>query len=204
MANSFIAGTKGYEKALSRFIESTHRIRFTELHHDFLPFIPSTPCLVLDVGAGIGRDAAVLAEMGHEVLAVEPLKEFRVPGQSMYRDRPISWMDDSLPALDNLKAYASQVDFVLASGVWHHLAPEEQQTALNRVAQLMKKSGIFAASLRHGPAGAGTHVFPIDVQQTIKQAEQLGLTCLLLLENQPSLLPNKAQVNWTRVVWKKD
>ena len=38
---------------------------------------PAAPGLVLDVGAGIGRDAAWLAGLGHDVIAVEPSAAMR-------------------------------------------------------------------------------------------------------------------------------
>ena len=40
--------------------------------------LPDQPALVLDVGAGSGRDAAWLASRGHEVIAVEPSKQMRI------------------------------------------------------------------------------------------------------------------------------
>ena len=64
--------------------------------HDLLPQGPGN---VLDVGAGSGRDAAWLASMGHDVVAVEPSVSMRAAASSMHPDPGISWMDDKLPEL---------------------------------------------------------------------------------------------------------
>jgi len=42
---------------------------FEEIHADIPPFLPPKPGLVLDVGAGSGRDAAWIANHGGEMLA---------------------------------------------------------------------------------------------------------------------------------------
>jgi SAM-dependent methyltransferase len=47
--------------------------------------LPKPPALVIDVGAGTGRDAAAFAEAGYEVIAVEPSS-----GQRRHRKAPLS------------------------------------------------------------------------------------------------------------------
>lgn len=197
-----VKGVKGYAKVTNKFIEATEKISFKELHKDFLPFIPKKPSWVLDLGAGIGRDALELADMGHKVAAVEPLKEFRDVAKKLYDSFNITWINDSLPKLKLLDV-PNQFDFILASGVWHHLDNEEQRSALLRVTELLNLNGIFAVSLRHGPAGSGTHIFPTNGEETIKWAEFYGLSKLLCLRNQPSLMKNKENVTWTRLVFTK-
>jgi len=197
-----ISGTKGYSEVAELFIEASNEIDFRELHQAFIEFIPAKASRILDVGAGSGRDAAALADMGHTVVAVEPIKEFRCAGKERYNSSTIEWLDDSLPMLPQL-AKTNQFDVVLASAVWHHLNHDEQQQAMKRIAQLLISGGIFALTLRHGPAGVGTHVFPTDGQQTIENAKSCGLTPLLHLPNQPSLMSGKEAVTWTRLVFKK-
>ncbi|WP_279633359.1 class I SAM-dependent methyltransferase [Leptospira dzoumogneensis] len=112
-------------------------------------------------------------------------------------------MDDSLPSLAKLSGYNNQFDFILSSGVWHHLDKEEQLLSMRRVSELLKQNGIFALSLRNGPAGRGTHVFPTDGKISIDHASKFGLRNLLIIENQPSLMKNKEDVAWTRLVFQK-
>lgn len=201
MKKNHVLGTKGYPEVLLKFIEATTAIDFTELHKDFLQFIPKQKSRILDFGAGIGRDAAVLTNMGHLVTAVEPTEEFRAVGKSLYGAQSINWIDDSLPELLSLENQNNHFDFILASGVWHHLDHSEQYYSMLRISKLLSLNGIFALTLRHGPAGVGKHVFSIDSDQTIRNAKSCGLKTLVAVKNQPSLMKNKEKVSWTKLVF---
>lgn len=197
-----VPGTTGYAEVTARFIEATRAIDFAHLHAPFLDLIPTAPTRALDLGAGIGRDAAALAEMGHEVVAVEPLTEFLRAARSLYPDPRITWLKNALPELSLLGSEAT-FGFVLSSGVWHHLDPDEQRRAMARIAALMAPGAVFAVSLRHGPAGAGSHVFPTDGVTTAELASVHGLRAVVHLPHQPSLMPGKEAVSWTRMAFVK-
>jgi len=47
-------------------------VTFEHVHDWLLSALPDRPGIVLDVGAGTGRDAAWLAAHGHEVVALKP------------------------------------------------------------------------------------------------------------------------------------
>ncbi len=198
-----IAGTRGYAETIPKFIEGTMAIDFQTLHRDFLPFIPRVPSHILDVGAGIGRDAFEFWKMGHTVVAVEPLLEFRTTGKDLYQSSTIEWWDDALPTLEKLDNYLDTFDFTLASGVWHHLNLKEQTIAMQRISELLNPGGLFALSLRNGPAGAGKHIFPTELRQVEISAKRNGLIPIFNSKNQPSLMPNKPQVIWDKLVLKK-
>ena len=198
-----VKGTKGYLEVAESFIEASVAIDFMELHQSIVEFIPTNPGRVLDIGAGVGRDASVISEMGHFVVAVEPIDDFRGTARKLYDSPNIDWVDDSLPMLTSLGEQPDQFHFVLASAVWHHLDDTEQQLAMSRVSQLLRPGGIFALSLRHGPVGAGTHVFATDGGQTIRHAKACGLTTLLNLPNQSSVMKGKESVTWTRLAFVK-
>lgn len=197
-----VPGIEGYADVLEKFIEATVSIDFAELHKDFIPFIPKNPVRVLDLGAGIGRDASVLSSMGHTVTAAEPSEALLEAGKNLYPDSSIHWVQDSLPDLQCLGSDV-KFDFILASGIWHHLSPYEQALSMIRVFELLEENGIFAISLRNGPAGAGSVIFPTNAEKSVEQAEKTGLKTLLFIENQPSLMKGKEQVKWARLVLQK-
>ncbi|MCA3360824.1 MAG: hypothetical protein ING08_01560 [Roseomonas sp.] len=58
-----------YNRGFREFTAAYEAFGFEEIHADALPFLPPTPGLVLDVGAGSGRDAAWFANHGWEVIA---------------------------------------------------------------------------------------------------------------------------------------
>jgi SAM-dependent methyltransferase len=55
-----------------------------EVNHWLIPYLPKKPALILDIGAGTGRDAGWLASLGHEVVAVEPAQRMRVYAQKQH------------------------------------------------------------------------------------------------------------------------
>ncbi|KXH81297.1 class I SAM-dependent methyltransferase [Chryseobacterium kwangjuense] len=197
-----VPGIAGYADVLEKFIDATVSIVFTELHKDFIPFIPEISGRILDLGAGIGRDASEFSAMGHSVTALEPSEALLEAGKKLYPDASIHWVQDSLPDLQNLDSDL-KFDFILASGVWNHLNPDEQQCVFIKISKFLSDNGIFALSLRNGPAGAGSCIFPTHAGNTVLQAEQTGLKTLLFLENQPSLMKGKENVTWSRLVFQK-
>lgn len=65
-----VRGTEGYGTSVERFAAATESIDFNTLHSPYLNLIPTEPSYVLDIGVGVGRDASVLASMGHLVTGV--------------------------------------------------------------------------------------------------------------------------------------
>ncbi|TGN09676.1 class I SAM-dependent methyltransferase [Leptospira ilyithenensis] len=195
-----VKGIEGYSISIDKFIDATTKIEFSELHKDFLIFLTDQNASILDIGAGIGRDAFYLANIGHSVIAVEPLQEFIDVGKKLYPHQNIRWINDSLPNLESLNLHHGCFDFILASGIWHHLNDVEQLDSLIKIKNLLKPNGIFALSLRNGPPGLGTHVFPTNTTLTVIHAQKIGLKKIFLIENQPSLIKSKKDVFWSKLV----
>lgn len=199
-----VPGTQGYERAARRFIEISQALSFHVVCKDFIGYLPPSPGRILDAGAGAGQNAAALAAMGHAVVAVEPLKVLLDAARVTYAGLSVSWRRDSLPDLASLGERQRQFDVILVDAVWHHLDEAERQRALTRFAYLLDDGGVCALSLRNGPAGVGTCVYPTDASHTIAQANAVGLRCIMQLEDQPSLLPNKEDVIWAKLVLQKN
>jgi 2-polyprenyl-3-methyl-5-hydroxy-6-metoxy-1,4-benzoquinol methylase len=198
-----IPGTKGYDRFVNCFIKSSQSLSFKESCNDFLEFLPPIPGLVLDVGAGAGQNSAALARLGYSVVAVEPMSDFLDAAQIKYSSFPIRWLSGSLPMVECLGSDQRKFDLIIVIGVWHHLNEVERAQAMKRLVSLLNKDGICAFSLRNGPPGMGTHVFQTDANHTIEQAEELGLTCIFIREDQPSLLKDKDDVKWARLVFRR-
>ena len=198
-----VPGTQGYEQVVDAFIEASKTLDFDEVNKPFLEFLPCAPSRILDVGAGAGQNAAALANRGHSVVAVEPLAAFLNAARSAYGASNVTWVEDGLPSLGKLGDCAGQFDFILVQGVWHHLDEEERRLAMARLSSLLGEGGVCAMSLRHGPAGAGTRVFPTDGRSTASLAREHGLEVVLHHANQPSLMKNKRAVTWTHMAFRK-
>jgi SAM-dependent methyltransferase len=195
------AGTTGYERVASGLLSA--RLCFEEVHRYVLHLIPVHPARILDVGAGPGHDAATLAARGHAVTAVEPTPELREGARGLYRELPIEWVDDCLPALEHLTAARPRpFDFILVEGVWAHLTEEERAEACPVLAGLLAADGVLAISLRHGPAARGRITHPVTAIDTIALAEAAGLKTLVNVETGSIQDVNIAScVTWTRLAF---
>lgn len=203
-----IQGTEGYEKFIPIFIESSQALSFQEVCKDFIGFLPSPPARILDAGSGAGQHATALALLGFTVIAIEPMPEFLNAAKNTYKNASVKWLSGSLPHLtclnsDTLNPDKELFDFVLINGVWHHLDKSEREQAVIRLAAIIKQGGRCAISLRNGPAGMGTRIYPTDATLTIETFKNHGFECILNLQNQPSIFSYKENVNWSRLVLQK-
>lgn len=88
------------------------------LHAWMSDLLPGEPSLVVDVGAGTGRDAAWFAAAGHEVIAIEPSSAMRAEGRWRHDVSRVTWVDDSLPSLPRVAPSGldeQQVELALAA-----------------------------------------------------------------------------------------
>ena len=79
-----IKGTDGYAEQAEQLLIQYEELEFETGHSDVLSLIPKSPCKVLDIGSGTGRDAAYFARTGHRVVSVEPTDELRVPASRLH------------------------------------------------------------------------------------------------------------------------
>ena len=197
-----ISGTEGYAQQAEALVGRYDGLSFAAVHKDVLRLIPPSPSRVLDIGAGTGRDAAALAAMGHQIVAVEPVAEFRIRAAALHPSPHIEWLDDHLPELAQLTARGDRFDLILLSAVWMHLDEEQRQRAMPRVASLLLSAGVMVLSLRHGPVPPARRMFDVSADETIQLASKEGLRLELRLDNQPAVLRTEG-VSWTRLAFSK-
>ena len=106
-----------YQRQPDAFFQRYERVATEEIHGDWLSFLPTTQLLVLDVGAGSGRDAAWFADQNHEVVAVEPTNALRQRAKEHHPSARIQWIDDRLPALEAVHDLEYRFDLILLRGV---------------------------------------------------------------------------------------
>jgi SAM-dependent methyltransferase len=164
-------------------------------------FLPREPVRIADIGAGTGRDAAWLAEQGHPVLAVEPVRAFREAGIALHGDS-IEWLDDALPELARLQSH-EPFDLVLLCAVWHHLDQADRARAMPALAQATAPGGQLILSLRHDPA-PGPGSFPAPPEGTIALARATSFELSHQAEAESVHAESRAKgVRWTWLVFAK-
>ena len=196
--------TDGYAEQAATLAPQYDRQSFDDIYRNVLGWIPRGPGRALDIGAGTGRDAAVLAARGFRVTAVEPTREFRDFGRRVHADAGIDWLDDLLPALPRVRAQVEskggeRFDFILSMAVWMHLDPVERAEAMTTVAGLLAPGGRLILSLRHGPIPAGRRMFEVSAAEINRLAMALGLA-LRHCGTRADMM-GRADVHWTFLVF---
>jgi SAM-dependent methyltransferase len=195
-----VSGTEGYSEEAAALTVQYESIAFDQAHAAILPLIPATPCRVLDIGAGTGRDAAGFAALGHRVLAVEPTDELRTRAASLHPQPEIEWLDDSLPDLALVRQRDVLFDLVMLSAVWMHLDEDQRHRAMPNVASLLRPGGVMFLSLRYGPVPPGRRMFAVPPEETIRLAQNEGLELTLRRSHLDSAL-KRPGISWTRLAF---
>jgi len=192
---------KGYEEAAVELIPRFEEISSVELLAPVRDHFPQIPSRVLDIGAGTGRDAAWFASFSHTVVAVEPVDALRNAGIAKHRSPRISWVKDTLPDLSQTISLGKQFDVIVLCAVWQHLDDADRQKAFLALSKLISDIGKIVMSIRHG-AGAPTRpVYPANVLNTLKYAEECGFSKVGEVFTQSTQYQNRqADVTWTWLV----
>ncbi len=195
---------QGYDENAAQLIPRYEALDFDLVHKPVRHLFPEEASAILDIGAGTGRDASILANRGHKVVAVEPTAAFRQAGAKLHPSANIEWVNDHLPGLERLDGYHGYFDLVMMSGVWMHLDGPEQISAMTKVCALMKGTSKLILSLRHGPIPPERRMFDVSADTTIDLAEKNGLKTILR-ENEQSLQEEnrRAGVKWTHLAFLK-
>lgn len=165
---------------------------------------PPPDALALDVGAGSGRDAAWLEQLGYEVVAVEPAAAMRAEGERRHTSARIRWLDDRLPGLTAIHRLGLAFDLILISGVWQHVAPGDRARAFRKLSSLLKPGGQMLITLRHGPAPVDRPMHAVSLGEIEALARWGGLEIVRVQTSNDEL--GREDVSWTLVVlrWPDD
>lgn len=155
---------------------------------------PAAGRLALDLGAGTGRDAAWLADLGYQVVAAEPAAGMRRVAERLHGGLGIRWVDDALPALDRTHALGLSFDFILLSAVWQHVTPQDRARAFRKITTLMKPGATLVMTLRNGPAPENMAMHPTSAAEVEGLARLQGLEVLRVAASTDQ--GGRADVSW--------
>jgi SAM-dependent methyltransferase len=154
-----------YDRHASVLADLDESPSFQDCHQDALDLVPKRSGLVLDVGAGSGRDAGWFAGRGWDVVAVEPADGMRREGQQRHPQAPIRWLSDRLPGLEAVHRLGLMFDLIWLSAIWMHVPPAERQ-------RTFRKAGDAAQAWR--PAGAHPPARALATRSTHVRDERVG------------------------------
>lgn len=188
-----------YSANASELARQYNSLPFEAVHKDWLNEIPKDG-MVLDVGAGSGRDARYLAAKGLGVVAVEPSNGIRELAQQYTVSNPIHWIADSLPELTEVFRLQTKFDLILLSAVWMHIAPSSRERAFRKLSSLLKPNGKLIISLRHGICDDERTMYDVSADELAKFASQFGLTYRLLTNEKSADVLGRDGVTWQTVM----
>lgn len=164
-----------YHQHAAHFQAQYDSVAAQAVHADWMVLLAEqTPGLALDVGAGSGRDAHWLAQLGWQVTAVEPAQGLRERGGRTTGDQ-VRWVDTQLPLLPDLETPTQGYDLILLSAVWMHLPAAERPQAFARLIELLAKTGMLTITLRFGPSDPARPMYPVSSEELAQLATQHGL-----------------------------
>ena len=138
-----------------------------------LDLLPMRRAVVLDVGAGSGRDTAWLTSLGHEVIATDPSAAMRTQARRWHPELGVQYLPDRLPELTKTFRTGISFDFILVNAVWMHVAPADRKRAFRKLVTLLKPGGVIAFTLRE-PIAAGRDMYPVSGSEIEELARQHG------------------------------
>lgn len=188
-----------YSKNVDKFINQYESVSAEKIHKDWSHLIPATKSLVLDVGAGSGRDAAWLTDQGHEVIAIEPSNILRKRAHALHPSPSIQWINDTLPALKETYKLGLNFDIILLSAVWIHIPPSDRERAFSKLANLLKPGGRLIISLRHGKSPDDRVMHTCSTSELKSLARRHLLEVLIDRESTDNL--DRSNVSWSTVVF---
>ena len=191
--------TDYYSEHADSFISQYEDLPAEDIHREWSHLVPATKSLILDVGAGSGRDAAWLAKQGHEVVAIEPASLLRKKAQRLHPSPSIQWINDTLPALTETYKLGITFDVILLSAVWIHVPPSDRTRAFRKLANLLKPGGKLVISLRHGESPDKRVMYPCSSAELKNFAKDHLLTVLKETNCQDRM--GRTAVNWSTIVF---
>jgi SAM-dependent methyltransferase len=169
-----------------------------KVHAWLVPSLPKSSALVLDVGAGSGRDAGWLTSRGLEVVAIEPSAGMLAEAQHLHPSPSIHWLSDTLPGLEKVFRLGLSFDLILLSAVWMHVRPGDRSRAFRKLITLLKPGGCIAMTLRHGPVEPEQRIYDVSQNEIEQLARAHGAFVEIAAQAEDEL--SRTAVSWTQLL----
>ncbi|XQE65960.1 class I SAM-dependent methyltransferase [Pseudomonas sp. P3C3] len=201
MSNHLNKPWSSYDQRSDVFFQTYNKIYFSSVHRPFIRFLPKQAAArVLDIGCGSGRDARALAKRGYSVTAVDPSKEMLRLAEARDVKKTIAWKMDALPQL--LSLGKTSFSFILLSAVWMHIPPQQRESSIKRISELLENEGHLAITLRLGKQDENRIMYPITLEELLTLSSRYNLHPVYISRSTKDSL-KRTEINWKKIVLKK-
>ena len=190
-----------YNHQSKRLADRYNSLTFEELFEEFICYLPSPKCNILDVGAGSGRDSAWFEQKGYSVTAVEPSSNLLQEARSNYSSADINWIQDSLPYLKKIKDSNQLFDIIWLSAVWMHVPLLERDETFKNLQCLLKNEGLLFISLRIGSDEDDRNLYPVSSSEILFLSKKYEMDEILVSDSTD--LFERTGVIWKKYLFKK-
>ncbi len=187
-----------YSKNSDELASQYNALDFEKVHSAWKAHWPMADEIVLDVGAGSGRDAKWMSEQGADVYALEPCDELREIGCATTGPN-VTWIDDELPSLNRVQGMGIRFDLILVSAVWMHLAPTTRARAFRKLSNLLAPNGRLVITLRHGGFDDGRVGYEVSVAELEQFAKDTALLVKTVRDADDQM--KRSQIYWQTIVF---
>ncbi|MEZ8100354.1 class I SAM-dependent methyltransferase [Vibrio bivalvicida] len=189
-----------YDENAAQLAEQYDSVDFESVHSSWRSYWPLSGSLVLDVGAGSGRDAQWFDSHGCKVVAIEPSTGFRQLGQQR-TSSTVHWVDAQLPDLSSLATSSYKFDLILVSAVWMHIPVPKRYQSLCSLVERLAERGRIVITLRHGAFGDGRTSYGVSLAELEQIAQRLDLVVCHVEDTEDGL--SRTGLTWQTVVLEK-
>jgi ubiquinone/menaquinone biosynthesis C-methylase UbiE len=132
-----------YDKTAEEFAAKTQTFHPTE-SAEVLSLLPKK-AKILDLGCGPGRDTAIFAQKGFEVMGVDLSEKMIELARTRVKNATFKVMDAT-----KLEFGAETFDCVWANAIFLHIPKSEIKQALTETFRVLKKGGILYVAVKEG------------------------------------------------------
>lgn len=200
-ADDIDAAIRAYDPLAAELAPIYEAFNFEQRHGGHMDLLPEPGAWILDVGSGIGTDAAALSALGYHVVAAEPSAGMRREALARHDAAPVTWIDDRLPNLSRVSALGRQFDFLVLTAVFMHLPEPARAPALAKLAELALPGAIMLLSLRHGPIPPERIMYDIPADEVTAMADRAGFG--LIRQRDGASVANLPGVTFSRLCFQR-
>ncbi|WP_321393996.1 class I SAM-dependent methyltransferase [Emcibacter sp.] len=180
--------------------EEYEKLNFEDVHSSILPYLAQLSGTIVDIGSGSGRDAAGLAEMGFNVIAIEPSHKLLEQAKSRHQSPNIKWLHGALPNIPNSLKNTSN-DAVLLSAVWTYIRPDQRGEAMLSMSGMLKEGGYLFLSYRNKISSDCDQFYEATIEETSRCALAANLHFVKSFEEYDHM--KRDNIYWNVLVYVK-